>query len=367
MNSVMTINGLTAKVHMPDAPSGDQVHQLPPSCIANVHSVDDYHCPANWMNGSSQASSYFVPVQAGKHLWLDFNGNVFHKHHVAIVLSVQGINPITGQHIQNLRLEQYRNNCPVHNEPFKSNRLCSSCGYEWPNQNYMTTVSHPHGLFWIDGWRNPDGTVRGFLITEDVVRGVAAQMIGEERVFAIGIAFYLSKDPKPEPVSYRPTRSKLTKMGGSGELSWGSFAPMNNNKYSGSACAGSDGMIGSSAEQPIQTTYNMSCNNPGSVLRTCGLARSMGGGGEEEMRGMSIEDSSYRERIVVDTKKMEIGAGANISQQLSYLDPQNLDFYQDSPAGLIYLNYSDPVSIKEILKNPTSKKAGFLAGMKVGN
>lgn len=37
--------------------------------------------------------------------------------------------------------------------------------------------------------------------------------------------------------------------------------------------------------------------------------------------------------------KIEVGAGARIKQDLCKFDPSPLDFYQPTPAGVIYANY----------------------------
>ena len=112
MNKCMTINGLSVLVNLPDAPAGndDVVHTLPPYHAVEVHKVSDYKCPDNWMHGSGNAESYFIKVEAGKHLWLDFNDLWTHTHEVAVVLSVQGINPVTNKPISKLRLNSIEKN-----------------------------------------------------------------------------------------------------------------------------------------------------------------------------------------------------------------------------------------------------------------
>lgn len=216
---VMKVNDLQCAFHMPPAlmpkfrrknskvlwdskddieDRGEEIVQnLPPGAPRFAFSVDDYPaCPPNWMHGSGKASSYWLPARPGCGMWLDFNYNYEHSHHVAVVVSIQGINPITGQKTNGLRLEQYRENCPVHNTPFGQNRFCEECGHEWDAQNYISTNTTPRGLFWIDGFRGGDGEVRQYVFTEETCKGVAAGIIGEDRVFAIGVAFYLSKEPK---------------------------------------------------------------------------------------------------------------------------------------------------------------------------
>lgn len=93
-------------------------------------------------------------------------------------------------------LEQYREQCPAHNERFLRDRFCTSCGHDWPAQNYLASTSCRYGAFWRDGFCAENGETREFLFTEVTERGVAANLIGEERVDAFGCAFYTSRDPK---------------------------------------------------------------------------------------------------------------------------------------------------------------------------
>lgn len=62
-------------------------------------------------------------------------------------------------------------------------------------QNYIATTSVSPGRFWRDGFRAADGKTREFVFTEDASRGVAAQVIGEDRVDAFGVSLFLSREP----------------------------------------------------------------------------------------------------------------------------------------------------------------------------
>lgn len=354
----LTVNGLSVRVHLPAAPEGEAVHHLPPAHLVTPHVVDEYNCPTNWMNGSSLASSYFIGVKAGRHLWIDLNDLVNHTHDVAVVLSVQGINPITGQHTKELRLEKYKDNCPVHNTPFGQERFCKECGYKWPAQNYMSTSSWPRGLFWIDGFRAENGTIRGFLLTEETMKGVAAQIIGEDRVFAIGLGFYLSKNPKPV-VAYRGGVLRTTSFGGG---SFSDFIPAN-------SAGGQSVTMGG----PIRKSLTH-----GGGMRGMSLSCNAG-----NSRGIDMDDEGILESLApspstydtpsppVEVKKLEIAAGAKISQELCYPDPNPLDHYQDTPAGMIYLNYATEGDVEKILRqgrrDQTAGGEGFLKGLNTGN
>jgi hypothetical protein len=66
--------------------------------------------------------------------------------------------------------------------------------------------------------------------------------------------------------------------------------------------------------------------------------------------------------------KLEIGAGSKIWQDIGY-DPESLDFWQEEPAGLIYVNYVTEEKAQEIMSagKIASKREGFLNGCLVGS
>lgn len=367
---LMSINGLGCWVNTPPAPSGDGVHGLPPYCERTVHVVDEYpECPKHWMHGSSKASSYFLGVSPGQHLWLDFNGLWAHQHDVAIVLSVQGINPVTGQKTTALRLEQYREKCPTHDEPFGADRFCEKCKFKWPPQNYMTTTSTPQGLLWIDGWRTEAGKIRGFLITKEMIRGVAAQLIGEDRVFAIGVAFFLSKKSKPKQTVTR-TRSNLGKTQNCSTASY-MVPPQSHSEIIHKADYHQDWSY--KADGPL--IGNAAKSGSGGILRS----RKSGPGGQS-VRAASLQafgskelgfsgDVDHEALTSVEPTTLEIGAGAKIQQELTYFDNKQLDYYQDEPAGCIYLNYTDDKTCNKIVAagRIAMQSEGFLGSLRVGN
>jgi len=153
MSSIMSIKNLQCELHMPNklnikkTKSEEFVYSLPPRAPVDAYKVDEYKgCPSSWMNGSSKSSSYFVPIKEGKGMWLDFNNCFENERDVAIVVSIQGINPITGQKTKTLRLEQYKDKCPVHNVEFHQDLFCPKCEYKWPGQNYITTTTTPYSF-----------------------------------------------------------------------------------------------------------------------------------------------------------------------------------------------------------------------------
>ncbi|HJV32620.1 MAG TPA: hypothetical protein VJ694_01200, partial [Patescibacteria group bacterium] len=218
----LTINGLHCRINLPKARvsrydgSGQEIDQgLPEYAQRKAFKVDDCErAPADWMRSdpARKAASYFTAVKPEHGLWLDFNQNNGHAHDVAAIVSIQGVNAVTGQPVNSLALEQYNEVCPVHQVRFGAERLCQACGYKWPAQNYLASTGAGH-QFWLDGFRAKDGAVRQFVFTEDQSRGVAAAIIGKARSQAIGVAFYLSKALKPQPV-YRSRGGGLESFGG---------------------------------------------------------------------------------------------------------------------------------------------------------
>jgi hypothetical protein len=204
----MNVNGVSATLHMPrattsrfDARGKEQVGGLAPAAQVNVYSVDDYpDCPKSWdrSDPSINLRSFFFASRVGHMVWIDFNYCTSNPHHVAVIMSAQGVNAITGRRVTYpLHLEQYKQRCPNHDVAFTGNRFCAKCDFEWPGQNYLASNVTPRGAFWRDGFRGEGGVTREFLFTEQEERGVAAQIIGDERVDAFSLAYFLSKEPKP--------------------------------------------------------------------------------------------------------------------------------------------------------------------------
>lgn len=332
--ATMSVNGLTCTLNMPEAlksqRGGDGLeitHALPPHAPRAAFRVAEYDhaCPESWVRGDNDEASYFVPVQPEHGLWLDFNGNRGHTHHVAVLISVQGVNPITGRPVSDDKLEQYRKNCPVHHRKLGEDRFCKTCNFKWDAQNYLAGNATPQGYLWLDGFRAADGVVRQYVFTEEMARGVAAQILGDERVFAIGIAFYLSKQPKPP----EPPRASL--MLASYDYSSPPFIGYAAKGHSHRTLRSSRLVVGSQAEPVFSASLERSLSSP--------------------------------------AKALEIAAGAKIAQRI-HQDPEKLDFWQDEPAGRIYINYTDVATARMILESGkvdlTAGGEGFLQGLEVG-
>jgi hypothetical protein len=310
MSPRMEVNGLFAVVNTPDALKNEELNALPPHSPVNAFVVDEYPaCPKTWMHGSGKASSYFIGVESGKGMWFDFTSNQYQKHDVAIVVSVQGINPITGMPTSGLNLEQYKEKCPKHGCGFQQDRFCPECEYKWSAQNYISSTTNKP--MWIDGFKNERGEVRQYIITEEECEGIASQIIGEDRVFAIGFAFYKSKKEKPE------LKSVVRSMG------------MYNK----------GGPCGQSCDK-VMYSQNFQLHN---------------------FSFSSFDNDENFESEEAENSKLEIGAGARIEQEHG-VDPNNIDFWNEEPEGLIYVNYVSKEVAQKIIDagKRQDKKDGFM-------
>jgi len=354
----MAVNGLYTTLNMPpaleqrfDGAGNERALPLPPYNPRAAFVVDEYlACPKNWMHSAPGEASYFVPVLSEHGLWLDFNKNVRHSHYVSVAISVQGVNAITGEKTNGFGLEQYREMCPKHKAQFGHERFCEACGYQWDAQNYMSSNAQPRGFFWIDGFRAKDGVVRQFVFTEEEMRGIAKQLIGADRVFAIGIAFYLSKLPKPvSPVVHLRALGSME----SDEMDM---------VFEESGCLGallSDEISAEASCLSLECDEVMlSDDEEGEV--------NVGRGDEHPLAFDGLSSA----RSKPSAKKLEIGAGAKIDQKI-HMDNESLDFWQEKPAGIIYINYTNEESARKIIasgrRDLTAQGEGFMKNLVVGH
>lgn len=217
------------------------------------------------------------------------------------------------------------------------------------------------------------------------MRGVASNVIGEERVFAIGLSFFLSKEKKPKPAVNTILRSVPSYGGFIGsEWSdcWSTKFKGPEPLYTYSTSKGLKGIISTrklSSEFPIDTSVeicsntteyqmfdsNISNNASGPVAMAC--CSSLG----NEIGGAACSESSpILARGIVKAKNLEVGAGAKIRQQI-YDDKESLDFWRNESSAISCVNYvleTDALQIFERGKLDLSgSQEGFLQGIPVGN
>jgi hypothetical protein len=193
MQRVMNINGFFASIMRTGKKSDKSDGSLPPGVPIPVLPVDYLKIkPECWVGGEG---SYICPVGAGDSWGLWFNWSMNNPSNTAVLPSVKGMNPITGQRVNGYDLQDYQDECPVHKKLFSKGRFCTECGFKWPAQNY---IAKPNKFF-LDGFRTPDGNVRQFYFTEDMAKSVPELVIGkEDTVPAFGFCFFKLKDYRPK-------------------------------------------------------------------------------------------------------------------------------------------------------------------------
>lgn len=360
----MESNGFYVGLNMPDAieSKGDEdfVSKLPSYRKMKGMLVDEYpSAPSHWMRSEGKLASYFVGIKEGKGLWLDLNKNASHNHHVAVVISVQGINPITGLPCKDPQLEQYIECCPKCNEKFSANRHCKACGHKWPKQNYICTNATPNGTFWLDGFKTAEGVIRQYILTQEKLRGVANHVTGGNQVYAIGLSFFISKEKKKQS-------SKTILFGDCWNTMYYCKSTPISTPISTSIPFGDTGKLDYSAPSSVKTS---NCDSADYDSCSCDLsnARSV----KKLTNNCNTTKSAFQAMPEVKTKiQLEVGAGAKIDQQV-YDDPEDLSFWKESPESLICINYCVEADANEILSRgrvPLNReKEGFLQGIPVGN
>lgn len=378
---LMSSNGMYCGFNMPKAKKGSDVNTLPEYAWRKAFLVDDYPaCPSNWMRSEGRMASYFVGVQKDFGMWLDFNKNNKHKYDVAIVVSVQGVNPITGLPCSDPCLEQYIDTCPKCKEKFGANRYCAKCEVHWPKQNYICTTGQPNGTLWLDGFKAADGVVRQYLFSEETMKGVASNIIGKDRVYAIGLSFFLSK--KQKPVQEVPQARGVSNYMINATLGSSSSSSSYSSSASFSKSAKRSKILAkpqffSPVHTPINWDINNTSQNGGGTASSnycapAGAASAASAPDYFESKNDS-EGTTQLDFLVaseVSVKQMEVGAGAKINQKI-YDDPETLDYWREEPESIIVVNYGMEADIKKILDagkaNRKVKEEGFLQGIPVGN
>ncbi len=354
---------LQCKINLPAAirdAEDKSVHSLPPYAEAEIYPIDKYPAaPASWPRGDAKSASYFVGVKEGRGMWLDFNDCRSHTHDVAILLSIQGVNPLTGAPIDGFALEKYITKCPVHKCEFQADRHCQECGFSWPAQNYLASTGTPNGQLWLDGFRAPDGKVRQYVFTAEEARGIAAQIIGDKRSFNIGIAFYLSKEKK---------KVQETVFGGR-DYSSVTAGSMKKKSYGG-VCSTGDGIYSSSLmEFPDEMVLKSSASRDLSAKMGPEVRYLVPPKDQMHINSASLAASApeFVEEAVMEDR-MEVAAGAQIRQDV-YPDPESLDYWKAEPEGVIYIQYASEADIAKILAGGVraTKEDGFMQALKVGS
>ena len=91
-------------------------------------------------------------------------------------------------------------------------------------------------------------------------------------------------------------------------------------------------------------------------------------GGTKGVRTRGAIKSAKVKSAKVKQKKLEVGAGAKIAQDIG-IDPNSMDFWQSEPTGMIYINYVGQEQADMIISAGKREEAkeGFMEELTVGN
>ena len=353
-------------------------HSLPAGVNIPVYPVDALPgCPEDWVRGQG---SYVCPVAPDWGLWFDYTMN---DHlNTSILPSVKGMNPITGQKMNGLKLNQFKDKCPVHDVPFKGDeRFCEKCDFRWPAQDYVASPN----VLWIDGFRQPDGSVRQFFFTEDEERDVASAVIGEKNtVPAFGFAFFEPKVRREPPRMSVMRGMSVGPMGVAGAMGWTSSTKAYDKKSSTKG-------VSYDEVQTLCETYHgdqVLCFNAAVAPADVGFAAAAADedGGEVKTSGLCLNDcaqpGSYEKyersilrsaeaepRMPSENAKVAVGAGTKIEQDLQD-DPLDTKDWKDEPSAVIRLYFVFRAKFEKIMEKGVVDLAGnnegYLKGVKVG-
>lgn len=320
-------------------------HGLPPGYPIPIYQIDSLPgCPKSWVRG---AGSYICPIDVDEGLWFDWCGN--DQLNTAIVPSVKGMNPITGQKMTSPTLEQYNDKCPKHDIPFINGTYCEKCEYKWPVQNY---IAAPNTLWW-DGFRQSDGTVRQFFFTDDDKRDIASAVIGKKStVPAFGFMFYETKQKRIPTIA--PSRNGIISVKSFG---WPGEHPYKHDngfthpyKHYGSNIGAGAAWIGGNINYSSNTLddgHAVLCSNavPCSAV-------------PEQLSGILRCNSIKKE---IQAEEVSVGAGAQIYQDIA---PDSLKIvdWQEKPSAIIRLYFVFEKQFKQIVKKGVKDVVGSMEG-----
>ena len=401
-DTVMDINGFQACIMQAEKLQDcGRAHGLPPGEAVKVYPIETVPgAPEHWKR---ENGCYIVPVNPNCGLW--FNWTMNDALNTAIVCSVKGMNPITGQAMEGAQLEAYLEKCPIHGEKFMNSRHCPKCGFDWPTQNF---ISAPNTLWW-DGFRQPDGKVRQFFFSADEARDIASLVIGKENTLpAFGFAFYKPKVVRAKPqevIKYIPgqdihhyhydtwgywqwwynqnhyhyhTHYSNPVFGDvekhvmfpnnytSNHLNDGGTSWMvSNNSLSADGSFG-DGLSCSVGAKGVESNETLSVRSK-SVLRSNALHEN-----DSDEKSFSAPSAAPMVTMANMNATVAVGAGAEIAQDLRP-DALGIEGWQEKPSGVIrlYFCFQDQFNqyvkrgggVKELKK----RKQGFLQGLPVGD
>lgn len=276
---------------------------LPPSLgRMALHPVKKFrkNCPESWDD-----DAYFMALHDVEAMWMSFHSTGMP---VAALIGAGGVNALTGEKL----------------------------GTVLAKENYIVAPPQP----WLDGWKDPDGTVFQFVATphkKGEGNTVAEQIIGKEsKTGAIGIAVFEPKDPSKIKFSPYPTQG----WGGSASSSdfhWQSYAGNQYITAMNCAVASCDSSIEQS-EPMLGITKHALVESAHKVLRSSKpLMAKMG---HPQAKGARAE-------VPRAFAELGIGKGGKIIQKI-YPDPHGLEVWNEKPTAVFAVYLVDAKTAEEI-------------------
>lgn len=321
----MKQNNFCAKIHKTIKINvDDDTHALPPSKGVFVeHHVAEYDCPTEWSK-----DGVFIEVKEGEPMWFDFIGN----DECAIIVSVQKVNPITGEKSE-LKLSKD------------------------PKQNYLKMPEQR----WLDGYSN-DGKVYQFVVTKSGIMSAVNEYVlplHEQDSYAIGFAFFDLKNPKPKisPVihySYPTLYCEETTYDYSVPQYHHSSAKgilrQHTQISTQSNCYGLSSVDALLSDNEVPITGDVTCDN------------------EAAIRCMSMGSSELLDHTAFD--KASMGQGGRIVQEI-VTDNNTIEYYVSEPSVVMNYYLCLPEQFAAIMakgkRSDPHKKDKYTHSGKVGN
>jgi len=366
MKRLISINGFHAAIMRAEKKEKDN-DGLPTGIPIPIMPVDYLkEHPKNWVPGEG---SYVIPVHPEWGLW--FNWTMNDPARTAVLASVKGLNPITGERVSGYGIKKIEDKCPIHDEKFKQGHFCEKCNYKWPAQNY---VSDPTPMY-MDGFRQPDGTVRQFYFTEEMSKSIPELVIGkEDTVPAFGFCFYRPMEAitYPEPGNrYKNEFPKSNNIFNSYREFW-DFGGTHERSIPATYKCSLGEVKTSNSSSEVSAFYSSSEPTRGKIAKTrsksMGILRSM----EASLDAIGEVNNEYNSGDLMcppPSKEVGVGAGAKIDQEIKN-DTRDVTYWKEKPSAVIrlYFVFQDEFSyyVSKGLRNIEGDKEGYLSGLPVG-
>lgn len=368
MQRLMTINGCHASIMRTEKKKENSSMGLPSGVPIPILPVDYLkERPENWIGGEG---SYVCPVDSEWGLW--FNWSMNNPLETAVLPSVKGMNPLTGQRMGNFNLEYYSEECPIHKEAFSTGKYCVKCGFKWPHQGFL---SAPDKLF-LDGFRMPDGNVRQFYFTEEMAKSIPEQVIGkEDTVPAFGFCFYHLKERRKNyegGTSFRDEFPNLKQLSNTSKYLYDSHTYLGGTRYPETFTSSVDYEC---RERSVSFyTTNSTEDVINEAVHKTGLISPLRNFRKKRYRSANpkkIKTAFSSSSTFKDRSNMEVGLGAGAKIKQNFRRSQyELSDWAEKPTGIIRLYFVFQEEFERYaavgLHDLEGSKEGYLKGLSIG-